>query len=131
MWDVGLAKMFKERDNKNNIGSCVGKVIGVEPLKISLMDGGIVLDETIHDIYICSSLIEKEYKLELTAGDDIGDIAITSKPSNSLISININDKEKTKLTLYFELKINDEVLLIPAESEQVFFIADKVRKVGD
>ncbi|WP_353096244.1 DUF2577 family protein [Tissierella praeacuta] len=131
MWDVGLAQMFKERDNKSNIGSCVGKVIGINPLKISIMNGEAVLDETIHNIYICDSLIEKEYKIELIAGDYIGDITITSKPSNSLISININDKEKTKLTLYFELKIDDEVLLMPAENEQVFFIVDKVRKVGD
>lgn len=129
MWDVGLAKMFKERDKSNNIGACVGKVVGVDPLKISILDGNIVLQE--NQLYITEGLLKKEYKFELIAGDNVGNIAITSKPANPLISININDKDKTKLTLHFELKVGDEVLLIPTENEQVFFIVDKVHKVGD
>lgn len=129
MWDVELAKMFKERDKKSNIGPCVGKVVGIVPLQISILDGNVVLQE--NQLYITEELLKKEYKFELTAGDDIGDIAITSKPSNPLISINISDKDKTKLTLHFELKVGDEVLLIPTENEQVFFIVDKVHKVGD
>lgn len=129
MWDVELAKLFKERDKKSNIGPCVGKVVGIVPLQISILDGNIVLQE--NQLYITEGLLKKEYKFELTAGDDIGDIAITSKPANPLISININDKDKTKLTLHFKLKVGDEVLLVPAENEQVFFIVDKVHKVGD
>ncbi len=129
MWDVGLAKMFKERDNRSNIGPCIGKVVSEDPLKISISDGSIVLQE--NQLYIAEGLLKKGYKIELEAGDDIGDIAITSKPSDSLISININNKDKTKLTLYFELKQGDEVLIIPAESEQVFFIVDKIQKAGD
>lgn len=129
MWDVGLAQMFKERENKINIGPCVGKIVGVKPLKVSILDGQVILQEG--HLYICQGLAKREYKLELNADGDIGDIAITSKPSNPLISININHKEKTKLTLYFELKQGDEVLIIPAENQQVFFIVDKIQKVGD
>ncbi|WMM23666.1 DUF2577 family protein [Tissierella sp. MB52-C2] len=121
--------MFKERENKINIGPCVGKVVGVEPLKVSILDGQVILQEG--HLYICQSLAKREYKLELNADGDIGDIAITSKPSNPLIAFNINEKEKTKLTLYFELKQGDEVLIIPAENQQVFFIVDKIQKVGD
>lgn len=128
MWDVGLAQMFKDRDNKSNIGPCIGKVVSEGPLKISILDGQVILQDS--QLYVCQGLLAKEYKLELEAGDDIGDIAITSKPSNPLILININDKDKTKLTLHFELKQGDEVLIIPAENEQVFFIVDKIQKVG-
>ncbi|MSU03209.1 DUF2577 family protein [Tissierella pigra] len=126
MWDVGLAQMFKERENKINIGPCVGKIVGVKPLKVSILDGQVILQEG--HLYICQSLAKREYKLELNADGDIGDIAITSKPSNPLISFNISEKEKTKLTLYFELKQGDEVLIIPAENQQVFFIVDKIQK---
>lgn len=53
-WDVGLAGMFKERDVKSNIGPCVGKVVGVNPLKISILNGEITLQE--EQLYILESL---------------------------------------------------------------------------
>lgn len=80
MWDVGLAKMLKERDNKNSIGPCTGKVVGINPLKISILDGQIILQQ--YQLIRCAHVV-------------------------SLI-------------------INDEVLVIPAENEQVFFIVGKV-----
>lgn len=128
-WDVGLAGMFKERNPRSLIGPCVGKVVSVNPLKVSILSGDVVLDSS--QLYISKSLLEKRFKIELKSDDGIGDIAITSKPSNQLISININEKDKTELILYFELKKNDEVLIIPAEGEQVFFVVDIVEKVGD
>lgn len=128
MWDVGLASMFKERDNKGKIGACIGTVVSVNPLKISILKGNIVLQG--EQLYIPEILYKKTYKLELKADNNIGEIAITSKPSNPLISININDKDKTELILHFELKKDAEVLLIPAENEQSFFVIDVYKKVG-
>lgn len=130
MWDVELAKLFKERDSKSRIGTIIGEVAGVNPLKIKILDGQSTLEEGIHQLYITEGLFKKDYKFIMTAGDDIGDIAITSKPSNSLILLNINEKDKTKLTLFFELQLGDKVLLIPSENEQVFFIIDRIHKVG-
>lgn len=126
MWDVGLAKMIKDRDNKNYIGPCIGKVISINPLKISILDGNIVLRK--QQLYITQSLLEKEYRFILDAND--GEITITSEPSNPLLSIKISDNNKTKLTLFFELNVEDEVLLIPSENESVYFIVDKIIKVG-
>lgn len=84
MWDVGIAKMLKERNNKERIGPCVGKVTSATPLKVNILNGEIVLQA--EQLYITDNLI---------------------------------------------LKTNDEVLVIPAESGQVFFITNKVIKVGD
>lgn len=86
MWEYGLAKMLKERNNKSRIGACIGKVVGINPLKVSILDGQVILQES--QLYICNNLLN------------------------------------------FELKQGDEVLIIPAENEQVFFIIDKVMKVG-
>lgn len=85
-WDVGLAGMFKERNPKSLIGPCVGKVVSVYPLKISILNGEVVLESG--QLYI------------------------------------------TRRLLSLELNKGDKVLLIPAESEQTFFIIDIVEKVG-
>lgn len=82
MWDVGLAKMLKERDNKNSIGPCIGKVVGINPLKVSILDGQVILYG--EQLIKCSHVVN--------------------------------------------LIMSEEVLIIPAENEQVFFI---VGKVGD
>lgn len=138
MWDVGLAKMLKERDPKSLIGPCVGTVISVEPLKIEILNSDVILSGK--RLYIPQSLLKKKYKIELKSdtemGDtevtrNIGDITITRRPSSALISLNIDKKDKTELILYFELEEGDKVLLIPAENEQTFFIIDIVEKVGE
>ena len=95
MWDIELAKMFKERDNPNNIGPLIGKVVAEKPLKISILNGMVVLQE--RQLYKCQHIKDHYYD-------------------------NIKDTD---------LFLNDEVFLIPAEGEQIFFIIDKVQKVGD
>lgn len=122
MWDVGLAKMFKERDKSNNIGACVGKVVDVSPLKISILNGQAILQG--NQLYITGSLLNKEYAIDISGGSVLGNVT----PSGDLITFNM---ENGNATLKFGLKQNDEVLLIPAENEQVFFIVDKIQKVGD
>lgn len=146
MWDVGLAQMFKERDNKINIGPCVGKVVGIGPLKISILGGEAILDETIHEIYICDNLLDtytREYKDEGNIKFQDTDCGTTNKvhdggegasPHNHIVeNLSIDTKYNTIGTIVFTdtLKKDDEVLLIPAENQQVFFIVGKVRKVGD
>lgn len=128
MWDVGIAKMMKERDNKAGVGPCIGTVVSAEPLSISILNGEATLQA--EHLYITHGAMKKGYKMELQAKGEIGDIAITELPVKPLIELNVTSKDKTSLTLFFELKAGDEVLLIPAEGEQVFFIVDKVEKVG-
>lgn len=95
MWDIELAEMFKARDNPNNIGPLIGKVVAEKPLKISILDGMVILQE--NQLYKCKHMQNHYY--DSIKGTD--------------------------------LILNDEILLIPAEGEQIFFIIDKVQKVGD
>ncbi len=143
MWDVGLAKMFKDRDIKSAIGPCIGKVTGVNPLKVSILDGQVVLQKD--NLYICSSLLgtyTRQYEVigEVQLQDtDCGDTDSVndggqgaSNHSHTIETIDIDTDYNARGTIAFTdtLKEHDEVLLIPAENEQIFFIVDKVRKVG-
>lgn len=133
MWDIELAKLFKNRDNPNRIGAILGTVVSKDPLKISILEGNAILEK--EELYITHGMLEKEYKFKLSANGGVGDITTkaTTEKTEELININITEenKDKTNLKLYFELEKDDKVLLIPAESEQVFFIVDKVKKVGE
>lgn len=45
MWDVGMAKLFKDRNNKDAIGNVIGKVVSEKPLKIAILNGLVLLDK--------------------------------------------------------------------------------------
>lgn len=83
MWDVGLASMFKDRDNKGKIGPCIGLVMDITPLKVNILNNQVTLQG--EQLYVSDNLI---------------------------------------------LKKNDEVFIIPTESEQTFFILNKAKRVG-
>lgn len=55
MWDTELAKELIKRNNKKGIGSCIGTVLQEAPLKISIMNGKIIIDRA--NGYICSNII--------------------------------------------------------------------------
>lgn len=132
-WDIEMAKMFKKRNNPNRIGAIIGKVVRTNPLQISILDGNVILDK--RQLYITYGLLEKSYKFNLEAKGKVGNITtkLATEETKTLVNINIieDNKDKTKIKLYFELKEDDEVLLIPSENERIFFIIDKVKKGGD
>lgn len=127
MWNVDLAKLFKERDNKNPFGAILGDVIGVEPLKIAILGNKAILTE--EQCYLCSSLVNnylnkadlrvKDYSVNVTATDSNGD---------TLNSISVNDKNDYNIEVKFKevLKVGDKVLCLPTADGQTFFIIDKV-----
>lgn len=84
-WAAEISKMLKERDNKSRVGPVTGKVVSISPVKISILDGLVILEKD--NLYICDGSSEFNY---------------------------LN---------------GDELLLIPAESEQVFFIVSKAIKL--
>lgn len=126
-WDVYLAKMLKNRDNKEYIGAVVGNVLSTDPIKIGILDNKIILDSSL--IYLCSSLKENfirnatmeidNYTVDINATDSRGDTI-------EIINVNKKDNYNTKITFKDILKEDDKVLVIAAEDNQNFFIVDKL-----
>ena len=129
-WDIELAKKFKNRDNKQQIGNVVGKVISVLPdLKVSILEGQIVLNK--EQLYI-SVLLENIYKREYEISNIVGKTdAVNDGGDNASSHFHSIETLKGTITFIDTLKVNDEVLLIPTADEQTWFIVDKVRKLGD
>lgn len=66
-YDIELAKMFKERNNKKSIGAIIGKIVGVNPYKISIFDGQIILQQ--EQLYFCENILNNTNSLK--ANDEV------------------------------------------------------------
>lgn len=70
-WDVELAKLFKDRDNIEEIGVVIGKVINPLPgIEISILNDSVIIRK--EKLYICNSakVVNKGDKVLLIQNTD-------------------------------------------------------------
>jgi hypothetical protein len=120
--------MFKERDNKPYIGPQIGKVIIPPPdIKIALGDN-IILEKD--RLRISASVLNNyEREIEITNGEGVTTLVQPLPPDPPTTSetwgmTNTNIKGKMKYT--DTLKSGDEVILIPSDDAQIYYLIDKV-----
>ena len=98
-WDVDLAKEFKNRNNVTPTEPTTGKVDSINPLSVSIFDGGAVLTGSI--IQVSKNL--KKHTGTCTIGGTTGTCEID-----------------------LSLKVGDSVLCIPTNNGQRWYIAEVV-----
>ncbi|MEC1757371.1 DUF2577 family protein [Schinkia azotoformans] len=133
-WDQAFAKKFKERDNVPKIGNLVGQVINPFPdIRISILDGNGTL--TRDQLYCCDHVLQG-YKREIKLTEFATDSATSTHKLTSGGSLenytytSMSIPESTTTMEYTDsLSVGDLVLLMPTESEQTWFIVDKVTKL--
>lgn len=108
-WDNELAREFTKRNNKNPMGAVCGTVITVDPLKVSILGGSVFLSGDM--IRVCSNLINNATRKATIKLDSVADHG--SITTDGTITYNEILKEK------------DQVLCLPADGGQTFFIIDK------
>jgi len=144
-WDEKLAKMMKKRDNPKLIGPVVGTVIKTLPdIQIKALSGKVLLDKD--DLYINKNLIAGysrsvesngviDLSDELCGQTDLindGGYQATNH-QHTLENLEITDGPYSlegELILKDSLEKGDEVLLLPTDNNQKFFIICKVKKLG-
>jgi hypothetical protein len=102
-YDVELAKLLMNKGNKS-YGALLGDVINISPLEISIFGGKAILSDD--QCYVCSGLKENIIRK--------ADIKINTTTNAG------------EITLKEVLKVGDQVLCLPIEDGQTFFIIDKV-----
>lgn len=120
-WEVNFAKELKKRDNQPKMGAMLGKVISVEPVKISIQDGRFFV--TSENGYICNQLLERISSYTLSEN---GNIDVSCKHGGG--SYSLNGSGNVHLDAVW--KAGDYVMIVPDGSEQHFFIVDIVRGVA-
>ena len=146
MWDEKLAKIIKKRDNPKVIGPIICKVINPPPeIKITGLSGKLLLDKD--DLYI-NDLVLADYSRNFISEGiiDIDDSMCgetdlihdggyqASSHRHSLETLEVTDgmfAAEGSFTLTDTLKKGDEVLLLPTNSNQKYFLICKVKKLGD
>ena len=106
-----LAKLLKERDNKDHIGVITGTIVqGFPDIKIRV-DATVVLDNS-HLIWARSLLTDRKRKCYI------------SNPSNGVQEHGLNGAEGE---FYWteELKVGDNVILLPTQNEQIYYVMDR------
>ena len=115
-----LAKEIHKRDNKTNIGPCVGVVTNVEPVTVAICDGAVLLEQG-DNAKVCQDLVERTYKAQFKNSP----VTVTHS-SGSTESVKISTDDKLEAKFKEVLKEGDEVLCIPCTGEQTWIIVDKV-----
>lgn len=141
-----LAKIIKKRDNPKFIGPTIGIVVSEPPeIKISILSGKIMLDK--NDLYINASVLS-DYSRSFTSEglvdlddskcgqtDLVHDGGYQATSHKHILDIlEVTDgmfAAEGEFTLTNTLKKDDEVLLLPTNSNQKFFLICKVKKLGD
>lgn len=94
-WASQLAKILKENRPQEAIGNVIGNVVSTSPLVISILDGNILINSEVHQIYLADDLTKETSSVccsKIQAGDSV------------LVSTDVN--------------------------EEVFFVTDRLVKVG-
>jgi len=102
---VGFLKMFNERNNVDPPNFYIGKIVSLDPLKISIADGQAYFTEG-DNLKVCETLKNINGNIVLDSVSEYGSIA-------------------TNFTITRNLNIDDEILCFPLDSSN-FIAFDKV-----
>lgn len=139
-----LAHEIKKRNNPKKIGQQVGKVTEVNPLKVSLCDGAIVLDDEITaicqaatfmkigDEVLCEPMEDEQSwviidRIRTHYGPMVGTVKNLSplKITAEEVTIKAQDIEATCKAVS-TIELNDRILCLPIEGEDKWILVDKV-----
>jgi len=146
MWDKKLAKLLMDRNNPETIGPIIGIVVNSPPdIKIKALSGRATLDK--NDLYINEYLLPGHKRtIESNGVIDLGDELCgqtdlindggyqAGTHRHTLETLEVTDgsySSEGELILTDALKKGDEVLLLPTDNNQKFFVICKVRNLGD
>jgi len=97
MWANDLAKEFRKRNNENKIGTVLGVVLSVNPIKIGILNNKVFLDNS--NCYIAKDLKDRTETVTIDGvskgitfkGASVGDsvIVITSEDNQTFYAIEV------------------------------------------
>lgn len=132
-WENTLAQHFKDRDNPDMIGSTIGTVISVKPFKVSILEGSVIIDGTMCYVgrYL-KELIKESTEYNIKSDMEIQPYSVNATFNGTSGTLNITETKtdyKAKIKREDVLKVGDKVLVIASESNNFYYIVDKLEEV--
>ena len=135
-----LARLLKERENIEHMGIQVGEVIAPLPdLQVKLNENILLTKDHLRIAYHLCTDYQRPFQVEGTiklADNDCGQtgsvgVGDHGAHQHTLETVNIETEMTANGTIKLTdfLKAGDEVILIPTQDEQTYFLIDKVVKL--
>ena len=137
-----LAKEIQKRNNKNRIGQQVGKVLSISPLKVSICDGMIILDDEIEAVCQAATFLKEGDEVLVEPNEDEQSFVVIDRvrkkygpqigtvKKSSPLTIELPDgkklKEEITAVCVGSIEQGDTLLCIPKEGEEEWIIVGKV-----
>lgn len=126
-WATELVKDDIENRNIQKIGNVIGKIVSISPLKISIENGSILLGK--EELYITKSLKESNIKNFILQNFTGTTNSVNDGGDNATDHSHELDSLEGEIKFTDTLSLGDNVLLIPTENEQKWFIIDIIEEV--
>lgn len=110
-WGTDFASILKRLEANTKIGVVTGRVVGLSPFSISLLSGDIIINSNVQNIYVSETLTKERISCCSTC--------LNWRPTGS--------RDET-CPSWEPLSVGDTVLVVPNETEKVFYIIDRMKK---
>ena len=114
-----LAKLFKQRENKDVLSVSVGEVVAPFPNIQIKLNEMIVLDR--EDLVFAAHLLSGYQRDLIFKKEEWGETTTVDNHKHRIKS----SESSTKIEFVDSLQTGDEVILLPNQSTGVFFVVDK------
>ena len=127
------------RDNPRPLGPCIGKVVSLKPVKITIQFEQNISGEPVSSflleedqIYICNQILERETTFQQFVANQTqsGDISVSCECGGGKYTADGDIEAAGRVHLDEVWKVGDYVMVVPAENGQFFFIVDILRGVS-
>lgn len=144
-WGTDFASIFKQLQSKERIGAVIGNVVNTSPLTIEILDGEVLINAEVHDVFVSSSLLGT-YGRDMVGSGNIsfsdsncgtttsdGGCSTAAPHTHDIAVLNVGTTYNFtgEITNTDSIKNGDVVLVLPDEDHSAFFIISKLIKVGD
>lgn len=119
-----LALMFSERDNKTNLSITTGRVIKAPPEVEVRLNDVVILKK--HQLVFSAHMLkgyERELELKFTSTNS-GATNVADGHSHVIENFDVDSKD-AKIKTTDTIKSGDEVIMIPTNDGQLYFVIDK------
>lgn len=110
-WGTDFAGILKQFQQGSKIGVITGKVVGLVPLSISILSGEAIINSNVQNVYVTEKLTKERKSC-----------------CSSCQNWNPIEPMEDNCTSWEPLEEGDIVMIVPNETEKIFYVIDRVSR---
>ena len=129
-WAQDLAQEIKRERRTPTTGVCMGEVVSTSPFLVTIQNGAFILDAS--NSHVCNQLLERNTKYTAQGQMEQSGNLSASCPAGSHSGYSASGQftQEGDIKLDAVWQAGDQVLVLPTDDGQTFFIVDIIKGVG-